>query len=89
MVNPEYHYCYVILTGPYSLLEYSISPPLFCYQSMIVYSNGSNKLISMRIRRHEGFSEAEVNILPHFETGQAIFAGVGIRQPLIVKGKVI
>jgi hypothetical protein len=37
----------------------------------------------------EGVSEAEVNILPHFETGQAIFAGVGIRQPVIVKGKVI
>ena len=35
----------------------------------------------------EGVSEAEVNLLPHFETGQAIFSGVGIRQPVIVKGK--
>lgn len=31
----------------------------------------------------EGVSEAEVNLLPHFETGQAIFSGVGIRQPVI------
>jgi len=37
----------------------------------------------------EGVSEAEVNLLPHFETGQAIFSGVGIRQPVIVKGKEI
>lgn len=34
----------------------------------------------------EGVSEAEVNLLPQFETGQAIFSGVGIRQPVIVKG---
>jgi len=37
----------------------------------------------------EGVSEAEVNLLPQFETGQAIFSGVGIRQPVIVKGNSI
>jgi len=37
----------------------------------------------------EGVSEAEVNLLPQFETGQAIFSGVGIRQPVIVKGNTI
>lgn len=34
----------------------------------------------------EGVSEAEVSLLPQFETGQAIFSGVAIRQPVIVKG---
>jgi len=37
----------------------------------------------------EGVGEAEINQLPHFETGQAIFAGVAIRQSVIVKGKAI
>lgn len=37
----------------------------------------------------EGISETEVNQLPHFQTGQALFAGVGIRQPVIVRGKEI
>ena len=37
----------------------------------------------------EGISESEVNQFPQFQTGQAIFTGVGIRQPVIVQGKEI
>ena len=37
----------------------------------------------------EGVSEAEVNQQPKFETGQAKFSGVGIRQSVIVKGRSI
>jgi len=37
----------------------------------------------------EGVSESEVGMLPQFETGQAIFSGVAIRQPVIVKCKKI